>query len=69
MAIAFAMTGVPIMSITFPLLYELVYNNYGLFGGILIISGLQSELDKTIVFHSFDFGKLWKFCKFHKTLK
>lgn len=41
MAIAFAMTGVPIMSITFPLLYELVYNNFGLFGGILIIAGLQ----------------------------
>ena len=41
MAIAFAMTGVPMMSIIFPLFYELCYNTYGLFGGIAIIGALQ----------------------------
>lgn len=41
MAIAFAMTGVPLMSIIFPLFYELVYNTYGLFGSIAIIGAVQ----------------------------
>ena len=41
MAIAFAMTGVPLMSISFPILYELVYFNFGLYGGILIIAAVQ----------------------------
>jgi len=41
MAIAFAMTGVPLMSISFPILYEFVYFNFGLYGGILIIAAVQ----------------------------
>jgi len=41
MAIAFAMTGVPLMSILFPVLYEYVYNSYGLFGGLLVIGAIQ----------------------------
>ena len=41
MAIAFAMTGVPLMSIMFPLFYELVYSTYGLFGSIAIIGAVQ----------------------------
>ena len=41
MAIAFAMTGVPLMSIIFPMFYEFTYNEFGLYGGIAIIGALQ----------------------------
>lgn len=41
MAIAFAMTGVPLMSISFPILYEFVYSCFGLYGGILVIAAVQ----------------------------
>ena len=36
-----SMTGVPLMSISFPILYEFVYFNFGLYGGILIIAAVQ----------------------------
>ena len=41
MAIAFAMTGVPLMSIIFPMFYEFVYNSFGLWGAIGIIGAVQ----------------------------
>lgn len=40
-AIAFAMTGVPLMSILFPILYEFLYSQYALFGAILVMGALQ----------------------------
>ena len=43
MAIAFAMTGVPLMSIIFPMFYEFTYNEFGLYGGIAIIGALQAR--------------------------
>ena len=40
-AIAFAMTGVPLMSILFPLIYEFLYNTYSLFPAMLIMGAMQ----------------------------
>jgi len=40
-AIAFAMTGVPLMSMMFPPLYELLYNNFSMFGAMMIIGAMQ----------------------------
>lgn len=40
-AIAFAMTGVPLMSIMFPIIYEFLYNHFSLFGAMIIMGGIQ----------------------------
>ena len=36
-ALAFSMTGVPVMSIIFPLIYELLYETFGMYGAVLIV--------------------------------
>jgi hypothetical protein len=35
------MTGVPVMSILFPLLYEFLYEHFSLFGAIFIMGAVQ----------------------------
>jgi len=39
--IAFAMTGVPIFSFLFPILYEFLYENFSMFGAMLVMGALQ----------------------------
>ena len=35
------MTGVPLMSIMFPPLYEFLYNHFSLFGAMLVMGAIQ----------------------------
>ena len=35
------MTGVPLMSIMFPPLYEFLYSNFSLFGAMLVMGAIQ----------------------------
>ncbi|CAG5077810.1 Oidioi.mRNA.OKI2018_I69.PAR.g8817.t1.cds [Oikopleura dioica] len=40
-ALAFSMTGVPVMSIIFPLIYEFLYETFGMYGAVLIVGAIQ----------------------------
>ncbi|CBY10842.1 unnamed protein product [Oikopleura dioica] len=40
-ALAFSMTGVPVMSIIFPLVYEFLYETFGMYGAVLIVGAIQ----------------------------
>jgi len=35
------MTGVPVMSIIFPLVYEFLYETFGMYGAVLIVGMLK----------------------------